>query len=319
MLDGGSSPRVRSRHRSKCGHRRRVWIISACAEQTSRAISSSCPVREHLRVCGADLFAFELMEKFLGSSPRVRSRRPWEVHAHQPLGIISACAEQTGTQPERRSRPWDHLRVCGADIDHIGFAASILGSSPRVRSRPSRRGPHGRSGRIISACAEQTCLTITLKSASWDHLRVCGADSELTELGRRMAGSSPRVRSRRKQTGLQRPGERIISACAEQTRSHDPRRCRKWDHLRVCGADRGDDMDMGETRGSSPRVRSRRVSLRERDRATGIISACAEQTSSGPHQTRHQRDHLRVCGADTVNRNMSDTASGSSPRVRSRR
>ena len=135
MLAGGSSPRVRSRHRSKCGHRRRVWIISACAEQTSRAISSSCPVREHLRVCGADLFAFELMEKFLGSSPRVRSRQVPNQSEGADHGIISACAEQTSITSVSRPASWDHLRVCGADPADAGLMVDLEGSSPRVRSR----------------------------------------------------------------------------------------------------------------------------------------------------------------------------------------
>ena len=50
-----------------------------------------------------------------GSPPRVRSRLP-EVHTDlQPLGITSACAEQTAPVRVRPIAVQDHLRVCGAD------------------------------------------------------------------------------------------------------------------------------------------------------------------------------------------------------------
>ena len=49
-----------------------------------------------------------------------------------------------------------------------------------------------------------------------------------------------------------------------------------------------------------------------------IISACAEQTPRLPERRSPTRDHLRVCGADTVGFIVRDKKKGSSPRVRSR-
>ena len=51
----------------------------------------------------------------------------------------------------------------------------------------------------------------------------------------------------------------------------------------------------------------------------GITSACAEQTAVRGRRCRRSWDHLRVCGADVVPSAMAVTASGSPPRVRSRR
>ena len=58
---------------------------------------------------------------------------------------------------------------------------SHYGSSPRVRSRPTRRSrPHPAAG-IISACAEQTTRMDEAIYWAKDHLRVCGADVENVE------------------------------------------------------------------------------------------------------------------------------------------
>ena len=148
--------------------------------------------------------------------------------------------------------------MCGADARRRNRTARASGSSPRVRS--------GR--RHVAYVAR----------GDGDHLRVCGADRLITPDTKVLAGSSPRVRSGRPPRRGPGPPHGIISACAERTRTRPGWRRQAGDHLRVCGADRGDDMDMGQTRGSSPRVRSGRqhgIDYRVDD---GIISACAERT-----------------------------------------
>ena len=54
---------------------------------------------------------------------------------------------------------------------------------------------------------------------NWDHLRVCGADSDQVDSLIDSLGSSPRVRSRQAHSSFGKSGHGIISACAEQTRS----------------------------------------------------------------------------------------------------
>ena len=71
-------------------------------------------------------------------------------------------------------------------------------------------------------------------------------------------------------------------------------------------------------RGSSPRVRSRRVDVVDDLQARGIISACAEQTTGCTGRTGRRSDHLRVCGADQLGTLAVSPDVGSSPRVRSR-
>ena len=111
----------------------------------------------------------------------------------------------------------DHLRVCGADTGERKQMAKLLGSSPRVRSRLLKARQAAATERIISACAEQTRISLGRTSRYRDHLRVCGADHASIPKPELDAGSSPRVRSRRTETVVLGPTGGIISACAEQT------------------------------------------------------------------------------------------------------
>ena len=254
----------------------------------------------------------------MGSSPRVRSRRPQVgPYTLQPR-IISACAEQTGRVRLPGWRRWDHLRVCGADEYNRGEGDWETGSSPRVRSR--RLAYHGAKIRIgiISACAEQTFQTAAVRRDRRDHLRVCGADCSAMSANHVPLGSSPRVRSRPATLHSEVAYHGIISACAEQTLLRVFISALSKDHLRVCGADRGVFLIVSFGLGSSPRVRSRREPDARAEIVAGIISACAEQTFHGVRPVLPNRDHLRVCGADLPSIVCHLLTLGSSPRVRSR-
>ena len=269
-------------------------------------------------MCGADVprRAPGLTEQ--GSSPRVRSRPT--VHCVSPpdLGIISACAEQTGLSAAVVIGWGDHLRVCGADWSAMSLKNVALGSSPRVRSRPVDVVHLARVLGIISACAEQTQRFLIQSPMTRDHLRVCGADSHGGPGNGPNLGSSPRVRSRlHAAIWLFHPAG-IISACAEQTRTLPTRYAFNRDHLRVCGADLGVSGFQPAVLGSSPRVRSRLSSRKRTAAKSRIISACAEQTDPSSLFNVFPKDHLRVCGADCENRVERPLDSGSSPRVRSR-
>ena len=153
---------------------------------------------------------------------------------------------------------------------------------------------------------------------NWDHLRVCGADYGCQTIRNSLTGSSPRVRSRPSRQRHRTPVLGIISACAEQTLCNRCRSLCSWDHLRVCGADNVCDGHSSAQDGSSPRVRSRRSPQFGCGLIAGIISACAEQTGRQGTSDERCEDHLRVCGADGVDRIRDVLPEGSSPRVRSR-
>ena len=192
------------------------------------------------------------------------------------------------------------------------------GSSPRVRSRHCRTPETPSLDRIISACAEQTDRFLRGISGSGDHLRVCGADDIAVIVKAATEGSSPRVRSRPHVLDHDAQLGRIISACAEQTGADRWFELPRWDHLRVCGADKNNILTEELIAGSSPRVRSRHPIEIVRGHVVGIISACAEQTITVRLMADASRDHLRVCGADCRVVLRCGGVLGSSPRVRSR-
>ena len=172
----GSPPRVRSRPRPVQSAGAAIRITSACAEQTMFNSFRETRMGDHLRVCGADCWRRSSRQTRTGSPPRVRSRLVHAIGYRVCDGITSACAEQTSVPWCLRNRPWDHLRVCGADNDAIPANLDAAGSPPRVRSRLPAIGGRQRRTRITSACAEQTTGSACIRRATGDHLRVCGAD-----------------------------------------------------------------------------------------------------------------------------------------------
>ena len=184
------------------------------------------------------------------SGLRGRQRRDAE------RGIISACAERSTWTMKTNSKPWDHLRVCGAVLAPATGRSAGWGSSPRVRSGPFPPFRKRLSAGIISACAERSWNPGLGIWRARDHLRVCGAVlvNRLHEL--KVEGSSPRVRSGPGHSNLHPSPCRIISACAERSSTvkilqtlqgiisacaersfglATPIRSAR-DHLRVCGA-----------------------------------------------------------------------------------
>ena len=198
------------------------------------------------------------------------------------------------------------------------YISPASGSPPRVRSRPWWPGGIPRHPGITSACAEQTAQRHDVRHISQDHLRVCGADSLACCAAAFALGSPPRVRSRLPRRCPRRRGAGITSACAEQTWIGARTVNSPWDHLRVCGADRVPAIRGVSQIGSPPRVRSRRRNKHGNTRSAGITSACAEQTEMSMKTLIRRRDHLRVCGADSVGAMSGSSGLGSPPRVRSR-
>ena len=68
--------------------------------------------------------------------------------------------------------------------------------------------------------------------------------------------------------------------------------------------------------GSSPRVRGTQCYGQPSPQSTGIIPACAGNTSQGWNRRYPERDHPRVCGEHTLTEAGDRISQGSSPRVR---
>ena len=213
----------------------------------------------------------------------------------------------------------DHPRACGANFRPVSRGCSRFGSSPRVRGKRMNERKCKSALRIIPARAGQTVALLSAANAPPDHPRACGANGSLYDTVKRMAGSSPRVRGKRRFCTSMSAPNRIIPARAGQTPWSCPGRTGWSDHPRACGANGWLPVEDRHNAGSSPRVRGK---LRPLPRVRGgvrIIPARAGQTARCCWITTCSPDHPRACGANMDLTIANAYRPGSSPRVRGKR
>ena len=180
-MSEGSSPRVRGRLVSASTLGEVTGLIPASAGQTKTTTAETPPPQAHPRECGADQSPSRCRLARRGSSPRVRGRRCCPRFRMGRSGLIPASAGQTGVSMWARIAARAHPRECGADTIFTTTGDDALGSSPRVRGRPSRGDRNQRQPRLIPASAGQTARTTFKFPAGRAHPRECGADfSEYT-------------------------------------------------------------------------------------------------------------------------------------------
>ncbi len=176
-----------------------------------------------------------------------------------------------------------------------------------------------RDGRIIPAHAGQTGSDRGGTIQNQDHPRACGANSCSVIVYHLCCGSSPRMRGKLGQFQHHHVKKRIIPAHAGQTapmRAH----CPLWsDHPRACGANPACVARNRPIRGSSPRMRGKRLRLKHVVGLVRIIPAHAGQTIRQTGLLANGADHPRACGANCSDRWPPYVKNGSSPRMRGKR
>ena len=151
------------------------------------------------------------------------------------------------------------------------------------------------------------------------HPRACGENSATSTASGTWAGSSSRVRGKR-------VGRRRIIWClglipARAGKTVDGEvECRGFGaHPRACGENHEHARMNPFARGSSPRVRGKRVSGWWRRGVSGLIPARAGKTPSAPRKGRQSPAHPRACGENVELDCLALPGAGSSPRVRGKR
>ena len=273
-------------------------LIPAGAGQTEKRAPALASLGAHPRGCGADAVGLVGAAWYPGSSPRVRGRRIGGLLSFCGVGLIPAGAGQTGPRRGQSPPAWAHPRGCGADFQMAYCILKNPGSSPRVRGRLAAPLPEISPAGLIPAGAGQTSASMSESAAARAHPRGCGADRRADKQQAHVAGSSPRVRGRRRARPVRTGAHGLIPAGAGQT-TYTPR---------------GKNLTLG----SSPRVRGRRWLRGQRQHRQGLIPAGAGQT--GHWHFRHHRPgaHPRGCGADDELYFNGGEHRGSSPRVRGR-
>ena len=150
-------------------------------------------------------------------------------------GLIPACAGKTFPQRAEARSQWAHPRVCGENHSRVDGTFTKLGSSPRVRGKPTGALALARVVGLIPACAGKTLARLARFKCAGAHPRVCGENAAEGGEVHANCGSSPRVRGKLVCFSLCLSFPGLIPACAGKTRN--PRRGRKMDeaHPRVCG------------------------------------------------------------------------------------
>ena len=145
---------------------------------------------------------------------------------------------------------------------------------------------------------------------------MCGEHFHYDAHVRAGVGSSPRVRGTPKPETIFCKLRGIIPACAGNTSSTTPSPRPNRDHPRVCGEHLDDKTLYARQQGSSPRVRGTPRPPSNALNPTGIIPACAGNTSRMQSRAQAPRDHPRVCGEHITYAVEGASSQGSSPRVR---
>ena len=90
-------------------------------------------------------------------------------------------------------------------------------------------------------------------------------------------------------------------------------------HPRACGENSIHPDRIGDTMGSSPRVRGKPIHVTELTLCRGLIPARAGKTASTPIPSSPPTAHPRACGENIEPKTMPNHTLGSSPRVRGKR
>ena len=210
-------------------------LIPACAGKTRIRRAILCHGRAHPRVCGENVSPAKVASQLDGSSPRVRGKHTAALRLSGRCGLIPACAGKTricgGDPPERGAHP----RVCGENRVAGTPRGRLLGSSPRVRGKPSPGHRRRSMGRLIPACAGKTDHRRQPNGYRRAHPRVCGENLFSDGDSVRLQGSSPRVRGKRGLAAGEDSRSGLIPACAGKTSSETPATPQRRAHPRVCG------------------------------------------------------------------------------------
>ena len=234
----GSSPRVRGKLRVDQEDQRWQGLIPACAGKTRCTCRPAPARRAHPRVCGENVGGRGGIHLAHGSSPRVRGKRPDGATTSRPPRLIPACAGKTSPCARLSSIVTAHPRVCGENLDLADPESFPLGSSPRVRGKPSAAAQASMVPGLIPARAGKTPLRHHRPHQRWAHPRACGENWSTRASCARIAGSSPRVRGKLHQVAPPLARVRLIPARAGKTGGGRARCTASRAHPRACGENR---------------------------------------------------------------------------------
>ena len=175
----------------------------------------------HPRACGENYKAVAPSFSCPGSSPRVRGKRVFPHGLTYTPRLVPTCAGKTAHSSTTKAISSAHPRVCGENVISSLKLTVWLGSSPRVRGKPTSGRPRHPPHRLIPACAGKTLKCRNEQRPKGAHPRVCGENCPPVRRSLGVQGSSPRVRGKPSPGHCRRSLGGLIPAYAGKTRSSE--------------------------------------------------------------------------------------------------
>ena len=175
---GGTSPRMRGKPDDDVIEAVQKRNIPAYAGKTFVTGKDAFFMAEHPRVCGENLIIESHKLSPSGTSPRMRGK---------PL-----------LDDYSRVTPVEHPRVCGENFIQAFLKSDISGPSPRQRGKRKPQRISSSVDRNIPAYAGKTSPKPAANSPDTEHPRVCGENFIAKISFISLAGTSPRMRGKRK-------------------------------------------------------------------------------------------------------------------------
>ena len=170
----GSPPRMRGKVLFKTLGEGTFGITPACAGKRHWQYRAATATRDHPRVCGEKRLRAAPSHPITGSPPRVWGKGQRLLAKNPEFGITPACAGKRMVFAGRKSRTWDHPRVCGEKVSSTSPIKCLKGSPPRMRGKVPQPGVEGCRLGITPAYAGKRGIKLSIASMIWDHPRVCG-------------------------------------------------------------------------------------------------------------------------------------------------
>ena len=312
----GTSPRMRGKLAdwtcANFGDRN----IPAYAGKTFKSAWSPSTSSEHPRVCGENGVQTVAMPPRVGTSPRMRGKRPRVPSSSRRQRNIPAYAGKTQNPWSGSPQIPEHPRVCGENPSSSLFTVYLTGTSPRMRGKQPLAARSLCRPRNIPAYAGKTMRLSHGDDIVSEHPRVCGENPVLVRWNSSQTGTSPRMRGKLNHGGTVRQRNRNIPAYAGKTHRSLRRLRRRSEHPRVCGENRSVSRRFASFAGTSPRMRGKP----QRQPAVRLIRrnipAYAGKTSFPGKQAGAAPEHPRVCGENPSRVAATRPTQGTSPRMR---
>ena len=154
QVRGGTSPRMRGKPELTRRMTRTLRNIPAYAGKTLQLQPDQVILEEHPRVCGENCFIIIAIIFACGTSPRMRGKLPKAFGRMWDHRNIPAYAGKTPGAPHLAEPSSEHPRVCGENVSLLRGLGVVVGTSPRMRGKPS-----------VRVCS---------KTTTREHPRVCG-------------------------------------------------------------------------------------------------------------------------------------------------